>query len=789
MPHPAGVPTSRRAELILQELDSLPTLPSVAARLLKIGSAEDADLKEIIKLIAADPVLTAKVLSMSRRAELGLGSRVTTVERAVVLLGLEALQSVVLSVQVFDWARNKQGGAAKPPARGAGGEQSARFDRVGFWRHSIAVACCAELICATHKELGVRPCEGFVAGLLHDLGKLALEIILPQAYDRVIELSEHRQANIADVEQSIIGLDHHTAGKRLAARWELPGELADVMWLHGQYFPSLPAMRHRNLIGVVGVADAVCRELHLGWSGNHSGGQTLDEVCAPLQLKREKIEGLFPRLVEAVGERCRDLGLSDEPTEQVMLESLRSANRRLAKLNGAVERRAQAAQEQTVTLGAIASFASTVRPEMTALEVISQVVRSAASVLGPGLYATVYEGGPGDLWLAVRFDREGRRTASELAEAVRPDNPDVHAESLSEMVARSPEDAHRMARRILDEALPAAGARDTQLMALGPGAGHPDADGEGTEISGDGPVLLLLHDREGEVKGMGRRALGALMAAWGAAVAGAAYHEEASRLGEQLAESNRVLSQTQRELAEAQAMARLGELTAGAAHEMNNPLAIISGRCQMLANVTNDPAQRGAAQAVIEAARRLDDLVSRLHIIARPPTARMTKTNLAEIITEAIKRAREQASRKSGRPPAVPIRVSLSEKLLPARLDRELMIQALAEIVINAIESRPREYIDVRVQTDGPDDRLLIQVTDTGCGMSDHALEHAMDPFFSEKPAGRQPGLGLATAWRLISLHGGVIKLSSEKDVGTTATVTLPDWRWRESTAPIARAA
>jgi hypothetical protein len=121
----AEATSAKQAELILRELDALPTLPSVAARLMAITGSDDADVQEVIRLIEADPAVTAKVLSLCSRAALGMSRQVTTVDRAVVMLGLDAVRSAVLSVQIVDWMRDMgmSVGASvwlKPPRRGGG---------------------------------------------------------------------------------------------------------------------------------------------------------------------------------------------------------------------------------------------------------------------------------------------------------------------------------------------------------------------------------------------------------------------------------------------------------------------------------------------------------------------------------------------------------------------------------------------------------------------------------------------------------------------------------------------
>src|SRR4051812_2336980 len=179
-------------EAILREVDSLPTLSTVATRLLRIASVEDADLDALVEIIETDPSLTARLLGLCRRADKGLGDRITTVRRAVVMLGLEAVQAAVLSVAVYEIMEGcapefDAGDEDTPP-----GSTTLEFDREGFWKHSIAVASASELIADGHLDLGVKPEEAFVAGLLHDLGKLVLDTILPRSYARVLGLAERR---------------------------------------------------------------------------------------------------------------------------------------------------------------------------------------------------------------------------------------------------------------------------------------------------------------------------------------------------------------------------------------------------------------------------------------------------------------------------------------------------------------------------------------------------------------------------------------------------------------------
>jgi signal transduction histidine kinase len=99
---------------------------------------------------------------------------------------------------------------------------------------------------------------------------------------------------------------------------------------------------------------------------------------------------------------------------------------------------------------------------------------------------------------------------------------------------------------------------------------------------------------------------------------------------------------------------------------------------------------------------------------------------------------------------------------------------AVGEAITNALEASGGTPVEVRVQRESPDGRLLIEVEDKGTGMSPKTLQHAFDPFYSDKPAGRQTGLGLSRARRLMELHAGEITLRSTPGAGTVAIFSLP---------------
>lgn len=731
-------------DLVLSRIESLPTLPPVAARLMEVGSADDADIDEIATIIESDPALTGKVLGMCRCAAHGLGDRIVTVKRAVVMLGIDAVRLSVLGVAVYDLLGPREsGGERHDPTRDA--TATLEMDRPGFWRHSIATGCASKLIAEAHPERRIGPDEAFTAGLLHGLGRLALDMILPRGLGRALALAEQRRVDGALAERELIGMDSHTAGKRLAEHWGLPTALRDVIWLHGQPARAIPELPHAPLIGLVTVAKALCRRLHLGWSGDFSAAADIEALCVDHGLIGERVREIVGALHDGVAERCGALGLERATTTELMLESLALANRSLSRAGVQLERRARTSRAQATVLGAIAGFLSERTPNEGVAPIMGRVVASAAGLLGDGFYGGIVQAERRGAWRVVQVSAEGRILRDDSI-----DPPGDLAALSSEITLES----MGLLPWISDYALDAVDVRKVRLLRLG-----------GTEE--DGAAAVLMHDRsvEGTLMQSGAEPL---VKAWWSAVRAGIEAERARRLGEELASANRALTYAQDQIAESRAMVHLGQVAAGAAHEMNNPLTVISGRAQLLAASLVAARDRAAAAAISEAAQELSDLISSLHMFASPPTVRPAASSVGALVRGAIELA-EQRTKTKGR-----VRARLAPDLPQGMLDRELLTRALAEVIVNGLEAAPGEMVDVRAHSDRSDGRLLIVIEDQGPGLSERALQHAFDPFFSEKPAGRQPGLGLARARQLVELHGGAVSLRNNDGAGTICTISLP---------------
>ena len=166
----ADIPAKAVPARIVEKLQTLPSLPQAASRLMQEVIKPEPKMAEISRIIESDQGLVSRVLKLVNSPYYGVRNQVTTVEHAVGLLGLKAIESLVLSLTVFD--------VLSPSKKHA-------LDLVRHWQHSLAVAAAAKFIAA---KTGYRvPDEAYTAGLLHDVGRAILDITAPDEFRKVLE--------------------------------------------------------------------------------------------------------------------------------------------------------------------------------------------------------------------------------------------------------------------------------------------------------------------------------------------------------------------------------------------------------------------------------------------------------------------------------------------------------------------------------------------------------------------------------------------------------------------------
>jgi signal transduction histidine kinase len=236
---------------------------------------------------------------------------------------------------------------------------------------------------------------------------------------------------------------------------------------------------------------------------------------------------------------------------------------------------------------------------------------------------------------------------------------------------------------------------------------------------------------------------------------------------EQLSRVYRELQNSFEQLRRADRLSSLGQLSAGLAHEIRNPLGAIRGAVEILQK-DNLPAERRKefSEIVLRETRRLNDLVQHILDFARPRKAELKRAAIVEVIHSVLPLIRDKASKASVR-----ILSELPSGLPEVELDLAMMQQVLLNLMVNAIEAMPQGG-DVRVRAFEHDDRLRVEIVDQGSGIEDSDLEKIFDPFYTTKENGT--GLGLSIAHQLIEQQGGRMSVFKNRGAGMTFSITFP---------------
>jgi putative nucleotidyltransferase with HDIG domain len=735
----------KRVELILQQLEELPTLPAVALKVLEVTASEDSSAKEVVHLISSDVALASRILQLVHRADAGVSGEVHSIERAVILLGFDAVRSAVLAVSVFETFSGQQG--RKPN----------HFHIEEFWKHSVAVACCAELLAeeliavSGNESAAIDPREAMVCGLLHDLGKVALDAVLPKSFDKVVEATELLRGNIADLERSIIGLDHMVVGKRLAERWGLPATIRDCIWLHGQLPAALPAtVRNPRLVNLVTLADVLVREQHLGFSGNFAFTLARQPLIDAVGLASGAVERVLQKLVEAIEPRAAALGLGQASTSELYQHALAQANRELGRMSGQWAAKNRRLAVRAKFFDALSNFQSELRPDAPPQMVLHAIGQTGVAVLS-ATSAAVFSIIPGQAYAEVILcDAQG-----DIFEQTVIDCPGGVAKPIGG-----------------DGPVLAAGNElEWLLSAVSPRLGEDQRfwiclEAEGICIGG-----VAWGARTGESQRLSPQVqeLMALANGWSLTLRTSQIREEARLLSEQLAEANRRLHNAQNEIVRGKTMITVGEMAAGAAHELNNPLAVISGRSQLLASQLTEPKLKQAAKTICDQAHIITNIITELMAFAKPVPPKVVECELPELIDRALHEAKSITD-----PTDRTIEVTMTD-MPPVIVDPQQVTAALTEILSNALQATDEKgHVTIHAAYDAYSSRVALTVADNGCGMDEETLKRAFDPFFSSKPAGRRRGMGLAKALRWIESSGGTMRLESRLGKGTRGSILLP---------------
>jgi putative nucleotidyltransferase with HDIG domain len=256
----------------------LPALPAAVLDLLDLFARDAIENHVLAAKIALDPALSAKTLRLANSSFYGLARHVSSLGDAVAVLGLRTMRSIVTTAALAS-------GAPRPACDG--------FDLQTFWRHAIAVAVATKLVAL---EIGADPEAAFTAGLLHDMGRLAMASAHPKLYAQVLAHGDTHGDELARREHEMFGVDHAEAGALVAEHWRFPQVIVDAI---GGHHPRRLAAGGAALTHQVGLGDQLVHALdhgaplapqcHQAWQDFGLAAQAMPRLLGEIELQARAI--------------------------------------------------------------------------------------------------------------------------------------------------------------------------------------------------------------------------------------------------------------------------------------------------------------------------------------------------------------------------------------------------------------------------------------------------------------------------------------------------------------------
>lgn len=276
-------------ESAIREISHIATLPEITVKIIELVEDPTSTAQDLHNIIASDPALCSRILKVVNSSFYGLPGQIGSINRAIVLLGLNAVKNIAISASLAKLFH--------------GGELCPGFSARDIWTHSVTTAAAAKLI-ADELGLGI-PDEAFLSGLIHDIG-----VMVEMQYDRsklidvVTQVSRGSSGvptmDMREAERDIFGADHQQFGAGLCERWKFPKLFAQVTGFHHDPL-SLPA-GNRKMPSLVYVADRI--------AGSLEGGYRLDlhdlspdpAVLDEIELTKDQVERLTERAHDAAND-------------------------------------------------------------------------------------------------------------------------------------------------------------------------------------------------------------------------------------------------------------------------------------------------------------------------------------------------------------------------------------------------------------------------------------------------------------------------------------------------------
>lgn len=281
-----GAAPKLQAFQIVEKLDSLPTLPSIVYELNRVISNPMSSTGDVETIMGNDQAMTAKVLRLANSAYYAIPGGVSNLKRAIAYIGYDAIHQLVLASSIINSLNSKE---------------SAAFDPKEFWKHSLGVAIASETIAkGVHYS---TPSDLFTCGLVHDLGKLALYILVPDVFTEAVIAARTKGISSLEAEELLEIPRHTLVGRELAAKWKLPATFQAAISYHHERDTAKRggiSSEMNLLVDIVYLGNILVTAMKFGNSGHDKVYGVPKDVLERLAVDQEKLKTLVSNVKEAM---------------------------------------------------------------------------------------------------------------------------------------------------------------------------------------------------------------------------------------------------------------------------------------------------------------------------------------------------------------------------------------------------------------------------------------------------------------------------------------------------------
>lgn len=232
---------------LIRRVDAFPTLPTIYYRLIEIMDNPRSTVMDVSEIISSDQSSAAKVLKAANSPIYGFYGRIESISQAISYIGFDEVKNLVIAMTIIDFF-NKH-------------FENRNFNPVKFWQHSIGVGIMSRLIGQYLNASGLE--VYFLAGIMHDIGKLLFHSTIPDEYSSIIKYAVENEIHIRDAELKFLGLTHDVAGEILAEKWSFPQSIKCTIRYHSN---GISNNKHREIVAATHVSNIAVNMYGYGYS-------------------------------------------------------------------------------------------------------------------------------------------------------------------------------------------------------------------------------------------------------------------------------------------------------------------------------------------------------------------------------------------------------------------------------------------------------------------------------------------------------------------------------------------